>query len=210
MKLILVRHGQTDANMAGIIQGHGDSQLTLLGKRQAQKIAQALQSEKIHIAYCSDLTRTRETAEAILKFHPLVELLQSKELREVSAGKHEGRPIKREPKIKEHFFNHFHTYKPEGGESFVEAQERIATFYETLLKKHQGKTILLVSHGGILGALLLALLKKPICWEEYDKHRPQNAALSIIEIDETKEHKVHLLNCMDHLHEIESHNLAEE
>ena len=70
MKLIIVRHGQTDANITGIIQGHGESNLTLLGKKQAQKIALRLKEEKIDYAYSSDLRRAKETAEekfAVLK-----------------------------------------------------------------------------------------------------------------------------------------------
>lgn len=210
MKLILVRHGQTDANANGIIQGHGESTLTLLGRKQAQRIALRLKEEKIHICYSSDLLRAKETAQEILKFHPLVQMICTQELREVHAGKHEGRPINKDPKIKENIFNNFHSYKPEGGESFIEAQERVLDFYHDLLEKHKGKSVLLVAHGGILGALVLALLKKEINWEEYNKHRPQNAAISILEIEDTKEHTVHLLNCTKHLHEIQSHNLAEE
>ncbi len=210
MKLIIVRHGQTDANINGIIQGHGESCLTLLGKEQAQKIALRLKDEKIDYAYSSDLMRTKETAEKILKFHLFVHLIYTAELREVHAGKHEGRPINKDPKIKENFFNHFNSYKPEGGESFMEAQKRVVHFYHDLLEKHRGKSVLIVAHGGILGALILAILKKPITWEEYDKYRPQNAAITILEIDDTKEHKVHLLNCTKHLNESQSHNLAEE
>src|SRR3989338_5677922 len=162
MKLILVRHGQTDANIAGVIQGQGDSKLTLLGKKQALRIAEHLKEEHIDLAYCSDLSRCYETAESILKFHPSVSLILTKQLREVHAGNHEGRPINRNAKIKEDFQNHFHTYKPEGGESFKEGQERVIQFYSSLQEKHKGKSILLVAHGGILGGLLLFLLKKPI------------------------------------------------
>lgn len=210
MKLIMVRHGQTDANLNGIVQGHGESSLTLLGKKQAQRIALRLKEEKIDYAYSSDLRRAKETAEEILKFHPLNKIIYTKELREVHAGEHEGHPIKRDPKIKEDFFNHFHSYKAPGGESFLEAKERVLHFYKQLLEKHKGMTILIVAHGGVLGALVLGLLNKAITWEEYDKHRPQNAAITILEIEDTKEHTVHLLNCTKHLHESQSHNLAEE
>ncbi len=210
MKLIIVRHGQTDANIAGIIQSHGDSKLTLLGKKQAQRIAERLKEEHIDLAYCSDLSRAYETAEEILRFHPLVPLIPTKELREVHAGKHEGRPINRDTKVKVDFLDHFHCYKPEGGESFKEAQERVVRFYNTLQEKHKGKSLLIVAHGGVLGAFLLFLLNKPILWEEYDKLRPQNAEISIIEIKENKDHTIHMLNRKEHLHEIESHNLAEE
>lgn len=206
----MVRHGQTDANVSGIVQGHGESSLTLLGRKQAQRIALRLKNEKIDYAYSSDLTRTKETAQEILKFHSFVPLVTTEELREVHAGKHEGRPINKDPKIKENYFNHFHEYKPEGGESFIEAQQRIIGFYNKLIQKHKKKAVLLVGHGGIFGALMLALLKRPLNWEEYDKYRPQNAEISILEIEENKEHTVHLLNDKEHLHEIESHNLAEE
>jgi len=210
MKLIMVRHGQTDANISGIIQGHGESSLTFLGKKQAQRIALRLKEEKIDYAYSSDLTRAKETAQEILQFHPFTPIVITEELREVHAGKHEGHPINKDPKIKENYFNHFHEYKPERGESFIEAQQRILGFYNKLIQKHKTKAVLLVGHGGIFGALILALLKRPLNWQEYDKHRPQNAAITILEIEDTKEHTVHLLNCTKHLHELESHNLAEQ
>lgn len=211
MKLIIVRHGQTDANLSGIIQGHGESSLTLLGKEQAQKIALRLKDERIDFAYTSDLVRARETAQEILHFHTFVPLVCTSQLREVAAGKHEGHPVNRDQRIKDDYFNHFHNYKPEGGESFAEAQERIMHFYNTLLQKHKAKTVLIVGHGGILGTLMLAILNRPINWEEYDKYRPQNAAISILEIEENEQHKVHILNSLDHLNEIQkSHNIAED
>ncbi|MBI5797426.1 histidine phosphatase family protein [Candidatus Woesearchaeota archaeon] len=209
MELIIVRHAQTDANKNGIVQGHSESHLTPLGKKQAKKIAERLKEHHIDYAYSSDLTRAIETAEEILKYHH-IPLEKTKELREKHAGIFEGKSNKPRLLSKEQIFNRFHGIKPFGGESFLGAQKRIINFYNKLVEKHKGKTVLIVAHGAVLGALLLHLLDKPITWEEYDKHRPQNAAITIVKIEDTKKHTVHLLNCTKHLHGIESHNLAEE
>jgi len=62
---------------------------------------------------------------------------------------------------------------------------------------HSKQTVLLVSHGGPLTLLYLYIFKKNI--EEYRTYHPQNTAVSILEIDETKKHTVHILNCVKHL-----------
>ena len=199
MKLFIVRHGETDMNVQGLIQSHSNSQLNNNGKLQAEKIASRLKNETFNHAYTSDLERASETAKIILQYHPEITLLETVKLREKHAGELEGMS-KKGAVIKFNRIRHtFHGFKPKGGESFIEAQQRISAFYEELIENHKGEHILLVAHGGIIGALLLYIFDKPIIWKEYNKHRPSNAALTILEIEDTKKHTIHIMNCIEHL-----------
>ncbi|MBI4447970.1 histidine phosphatase family protein [Candidatus Woesearchaeota archaeon] len=202
MKLIIVRHGETFENAAGISQGQTHGRLNENGVAQAKKVAQRLKGEKIDVAYSSDLQRAADTAKEILKFHPSVETHFVKELREFSKGKNfDGQPSHVYKKhYKEQYKKSqisFHAYKWPGGESFVEAQKRIANFYKELIKRHLGKTVLIVSHGGLIASLLLHL--KKLGFEKYYEVEPKNTGVTVIEVDDKKGHKISLLNCTKHL-----------
>lgn len=69
MRLILVRHGQSEGNAAGVIQGHLDFGLTALGRRQARATAARLAAEPVVRVLSSPLGRALETAEAIAAPH---------------------------------------------------------------------------------------------------------------------------------------------
>ncbi|MFW5852855.1 MAG: histidine phosphatase family protein, partial [Nanoarchaeota archaeon] len=93
MKLIIVRHGETFENISGICQGQSDGTLSDKGKLQAKKVAERLKDEKIDALYSSDLQRTVDTANEILRYHPKIELKKDKLLRERYFGEFEGKPF---------------------------------------------------------------------------------------------------------------------
>jgi broad specificity phosphatase PhoE len=64
-ELLLVRHGETDWNAAGRLQGHTDRPLSDYGREQARRLADELTGEEFEAIYASDLTRARETAEIV-------------------------------------------------------------------------------------------------------------------------------------------------
>jgi broad specificity phosphatase PhoE len=64
-ELLLVRHGETDWNAEGRLQGHTDRPLNEYGRRQAQRLADELAGEELEAIYSSDLARARETAEIV-------------------------------------------------------------------------------------------------------------------------------------------------
>lgn len=197
MKLILVRHGQTHENIAKIIQGQTHGKLSDIGIEQAKKVGFRLKYERIDVVYMSDLARVKDTAKEILKYHPETPVIEEKALRERSWGIWERK--KREERnifLTEKGYS-INEYKPEGGESFEEVEQRILHFIHTLLEKHKEQTVLLVSHGGILTNFYLNIFQK--AKEDYKKYHPQNAAVTILEISEDKKHIVHVLNCVKHL-----------
>jgi broad specificity phosphatase PhoE len=89
MKLILTRHGETDMNRLGRIQGISDLALNDTGERQAEALARALENEKVEAIYTSPLKRARDTAHAIGRYHQ-VEIVPLFGLRELDAGEVDG------------------------------------------------------------------------------------------------------------------------
>ncbi len=196
MKLIIVRHGETHENVAGIMLGHGHGKLTDLGIEQAKKVGLRLKDEKIDIAYVSDLERTCATASHILSFHPTIPVIYTKDLRERNFGIYEGMKSVVVKDLLKHIQKKWE-HKPESGESRIELQQRIVSFCEDLFKRHKGQTILIVSHGGPMTCLYLHLFEKS--FEEYAQYHPENTAVTILEISDDKKHTVHVLNCVKHL-----------
>ncbi len=195
MRLILVRHGETDYNVQKLNQGWADTRLTENGIKQARAVGQRLKDEKIDDVYLSDLLRTRETADEILKIIKL-SAQPLPWLKERNLGEFEHKPLGSMMfYAEEHGFDLL-SFKPKGGESILEFRERVKQGFNDLFKTEKGKTVLLITHGGVIAQLLLHVLK--IDDKEYDAYHPENCALTILDVDE-RETKPHLINCMKHL-----------
>ena len=200
MKVIIVRHGQTDDNVKNIVAGQGtNSFLNEEGIRQAKKLARHLEKEKIDVAYVSDKARAVQTLEHILQFHPSIKFVKNEKLRERHYGEFEGQPSDAAKLAAEKSGVAFELFKPKGGESHAEVQLRISEFFNGLLKKHKNDTILIVSHGRAISLLLLGILNKPIHKENQESHRPENTGFTILEIFDDKPVKLHKLNSLEHL-----------
>lgn len=91
VRLLLVRHGETDWNRQGRFQGQMDIPLNANGKNQAQQAAEFLRDVPINFAVSSPMLRPKETAEAILTHHPQVELRLEPNFCEISHGTWEGK-----------------------------------------------------------------------------------------------------------------------
>ena len=88
-RLVLIRHGETAWNRATRIQGHTDIPLSPLGLAQAERLAEALADEPLAAIYASDLSRARQTADALARVHELPVRLDAG-LRERAFGRFEG------------------------------------------------------------------------------------------------------------------------
>ncbi|MCG9892982.1 MAG: histidine phosphatase family protein [Thermosynechococcaceae cyanobacterium MS004] len=91
VRLLLVRHGETDWNRQGRFQGQIDIPLNENGHQQAKQAADFLQSVPLDFAITSAMKRPKETAQAILQHHPQVELAEEPDFREISHGTWEGK-----------------------------------------------------------------------------------------------------------------------
>ena len=154
-RFCLVRHGETDWNVARRLQGHTDIPLNQHGIAQAIQMAKALKAIglKFDVLYSSDLQRAANTAGAVEeKFG--VKAIIDQQLRERHLGALQGLTRDEGPQLKPDLWaiylsrNLDHTL--EGGESIQQFANRIHTALENIRILHTGKTILLVSHGGAL------------------------------------------------------------
>ena len=155
-EFIFVRHGETDANRAGILQG-GSVNLPLneTGKLQAEAAAEYLKSEAFDAAFSSDLLRAAETARIIIdKNRNDVPLFMTPQLQEWKCGEMDGMSFSeiydRFPAEGKSFaFEQIETVMP-GGECGLDFQSRIEAFLKKVCDEYAGKKILLVAHGGVL------------------------------------------------------------
>ncbi|MFH1064618.1 MAG: histidine phosphatase family protein [Candidatus Woesearchaeota archaeon] len=199
MKLIVVRHGETTDNKKKISQGQQPGKLNLRGLLQSRKVAKRLKDEHFDIIYCSDLRRVVQTLKPILRYHKKTPVHYVKELRERSFGEFEGRKWEElgpewEAKKKE---NHNPDWLPKGAESREQVEKRFLKFFKKMEKEHFGKTILWMTHGGGVRAVLKILYERTGI--DYGNEKPPNTSVTMIEIDEDKNHHVHVVNCAKHL-----------
>jgi broad specificity phosphatase PhoE len=196
MKLIIVRHGETIENKKGIIMGHLPGKLSETGIEQAKKLGLRLKDEKIDYIYSSDLARAKDTAEEIIKFHPNIPIKFVQELREKNLGELQGKSKKELGMTGEKWS--LVSANPKNGENIEELFQRARNFVDNILNTHPKKNILFVCHNGIKKALVCVIVGKEA------KDIPsienfKNTSVSIFEIDGDKKHKIHLLNCANHL-----------
>lgn len=198
VKICLVRHGETEANLARVIQGSTDTPLTSEGIRQLKRLAAVLHEHHFDHAYVSDLPRAVSSIQHLLTDRPLplrYEMLP--ELRERSWGIYDGRPyaeIDGERKANPDFY-------PEGSENEDALEARVKRVIGLLREKHIGHNVLLVAHGGI-NRVLLGELQGLTRTGRKEIHQA-NACLNIIEIEfddsGIRSFAVHKLNCTAHL-----------
>lgn len=157
MKLILVRHGETDWNRTGRCQGISDIDLNNNGKKQIQELADSLKAENIRAVYSSDLKRAVETARAIASHHNLSVNIE-KDLREMDQGELEGLLFTEIRERYDHVLREWRespeTLKLPKGESLTELQERALRAFNKILARHSGQTVVTVSHNLTITTLL--------------------------------------------------------
>jgi probable phosphoglycerate mutase len=157
-RIIAVRHGETDWNVATRIQGQLDIGLNEKGRWQAQQVAQALSEETLDAIYSSDLSRAHATAQAIASAQPDPTPVQTDPgLRERGFGKFEGHTY---AAIEEQWPDESRLWRirepdfaPEGGESPVQVMARVGRTVQAIAARHMGQQIALVAHGGVLDML---------------------------------------------------------
>ncbi|HYW75973.1 MAG TPA: histidine phosphatase family protein [Gammaproteobacteria bacterium] len=155
VRLILVRHGQTEWNVQGRLQGHLDSPLTALGCLQASAVGSCLESLGCDALVHSDLGRTCETARLIAAETGLP-LQPQPALRERALGIMEGL-TKTEVRARyPQAFRRYEAREPDfivpRGESLRQVFERTRACLEQLALAYDGATLAVVTHGGILDA----------------------------------------------------------
>ncbi len=163
--LVLIRHGETEWNRQARIQGHTDSALTVDGVAQAEAGAARLRIEKFDAMVASDLGRTRHTAEILNR--PLqLPLRFDVGLRERCFGVGEGRVYAELDAEYPELFSRVRETDPHyaipGAETRAEFHQRTTTALQAIADDHRGQRVLVVTHGGVLGAVYRWLNGLPI------------------------------------------------
>ena len=155
-ELVFIRHGETDWNRQQRFQGQIDVPLNDIGQLQAQRLAAALAGEHFDLLVSSDLQRARQTAMPLERAHARQALAQ-RGLREQSFGVLEGLDVpaikSSHPALWAQWLRHEADYALPEGESVRQFHTRVLAAVRELAHEHSGKTLLLVTHGGVLDML---------------------------------------------------------
>jgi probable phosphoglycerate mutase len=177
-RLVLVRHGETQWNLEGRIQGyHADSPLTPNGQAQARALAERLAREGLDVIFASDTGRTRQTAQPIAQATGIA-VIHDSGLRERSYGIFEGRTfteIEREhPQDYERIRARDPYYAAPGGENAMQFHERILGALHRIALQCAGKRAAVITHQGVLGVLYRHV--QGLAFDESKRPRPLNAS----------------------------------
>ena len=170
-QLLLIRHGQIQANRKGLWHGSTDSPLTWIGRWQAHKTSRHVGKKfPLTAVYASPLQRCRHTAAAIAKRagHSVV---VHDDLREYAIGEWEGMPH-RELQKQHRFIDlstENHDFAPPGGETLGGVAKRVTDALREIAGRHgPDERVAVVSHGAALGVALGTLLDNdPGRWTQY-------------------------------------------
>lgn len=165
-KIYIIRHGQTDFNLKGIVQGSGvDSSLNDFGMAQARAFFEAYRHVPFNKIYTSALKRSIETVQPFLHAGIPHEALSG--LNEISWGRKEGQPITPEEDAYYHYVleewrKGNTSLRIEGGESPEDVAQRMMPAVEHIFSRTDEKIILICMHGRAMRILLCLLLNYPL------------------------------------------------
>ncbi len=182
-KVLLIRHGQTDANRSRVFQGQMGAGLNARGQAQAHLLAERLAAANVHLdaLYSSDLQRAWETAEIVgqrLGMTPIPEL----GLREVFLGAWQGLSYN---EVAQQFPDEWAAWRRGedlrrgGGENYVDLQTRIMATLDRLVRAHDGATLGVVSHGAAIKLFVAGVLGIDMARLPYF-HVASNTAVSVL------------------------------
>lgn len=158
MRMIIVRHGESEWNRMHRYQGQLDAPLSELGQQQAEALAERLRSEHLDCIYASPLQRAAFTAEAIARFHPDAMLKYDPALLEIHHGEWQGKYAEeistRYADGLQEWRRHPTRSQMPGGESFSNVLKRTLDFKERMLSEHPGQTILVSTHDVVVKILV--------------------------------------------------------
>lgn len=165
-KFLIIRHGQSTANLEERYAGWYDAPLTELGRKQAAITTDyILKNYHVDAVYSSDLIRAVETVKEIAA-RANVPLVKEKALREIDGGEWEEKQVE---EIAREYPEQAYLWKtdigkarPTGGESFAELQVRIDSALRKIAAENDGKTVVVASHGGAIRTMQCLFENVPI------------------------------------------------
>ncbi len=206
----MIRHGETDFNRRGIVQGSGvDSDLNSLGQAQAKAFYEAYQAVAFDKIYVSALKRTHQSVAGFVGKNIPCEIHAG--LNEISWGIREGL-------IPNYTDNAYYkmlvgrwrsgdlAFPADGGESPLDVQARQQPVVNLMLARPAEKTILVAMHGRAMRVLLATLTKKPLELMDYFEH--SNLGLYVLQYSyEDQTYSIQKHNDVAHLQKLDPQNL---
>ncbi len=183
IKIVLVRHGETDWNLTGRFQGRSNVPLNQKGREQAGALALALKGEPLAAIYCSPLDRAKETAHLIQAYHPSIPLHEEEGLIEMNLGEFEGiegpRWAEKYADFRKAWRDNPASVTMPGGENLQEVQARAMAALERISKAHPPDcTLLVCSHNFVILTILCAALEIPL--DRFRELRQGTAAMNVL------------------------------
>lgn len=206
MQLLLIRHGQSQANLEGIIQGNDDP-LTELGRRQADALGRHLAATRsINVLYASPLARARQTAQ-LIGGHLGLEPVFEPGLAEIHAGTAAGMTwdawAAAHPERAARMRTRARTLNDgwEGGETGRVFRTRVLAAWDRIVEAHRATddTVAVVSHGGALAWIASHLHGDPQDVWPFERAIFANCSFSELTISHDGVHTLGAWNQIDHL-----------
>jgi alpha-ribazole phosphatase len=193
IRLILVRHGQTKANLNHFLQGQSDGAMTNIGKQQAEDLAHHLQGTKIDRILSSDMKRAKNTAAAIAILHGVAVEVKPI-IREWNCGKLDGLPAEELFRALEKSEQPLPDFRPEEGETLREVQKRALKFLHKIEDDSADLNVVVCSHGDFLRMLISVITHISI--EEANGIHLNNTSYSIFERGDKQWNTIAINNCV--------------
>ncbi len=198
-RILLVRHAVNDFVKTGRLAGWTPGvHLNEEGLAQAAATGKRLEDVPITAIYASPLERTVETAEAILKYHPALNLQIEEKIGELRYGKWEGGELRKlSQKRRWHTVQHYPSrMKFPHGETIRAAQARAVDVMEQLVERHENGTVVVVSHSDIIKLILAHYLGMHL--DMYQRLNISPASISVLLLAENRP-TVDVMNDTSHL-----------
>lgn len=183
VRLILIRHGETEWNRKKRYCGSLDVSLNATGRDQARRLRNQLDGVAVDAVYSSSRKRAVETARIIFKKR----LIKKKaDLRELHFGCFEGLThcmiLKKYASLyRKWLHDPFEVVIP-GGENLHDFKKRVLRIFKKIVSRHRGETVAVVCHGGVIGIFFMHLLRKKNFW----KLIPKSGSATIVEYKKDK------------------------
>ncbi|UCH84677.1 MAG: histidine phosphatase family protein [Candidatus Latescibacterota bacterium] len=197
-RLILIRHGETDSNRDGRIQGFRDSRLSELGREQAERLRVRLDHERIDVVYSSPATRAVETGHIAVGHRFVIETREA--LREINLGVWEGAKVselkRRLPSETDLWFRKPSRVRIEGAEPLRSFRQRVTRALSHIRRSHETESIIVFAHGGVICAYLTSLLGLKL--DDLWRFKILNGSVSAV-VFPNGDPRIELLNDTSHL-----------
>lgn len=205
IRILLVRHGETDWNTTHRFQGRVNLSLNQEGETHARALALALKDDSLTAIYSSPLARAIETAWIIKEFHPSAPFFEEEGFVEMNLGEFDGMEVRDWIAHHQDFFNAWRntpgSLRMPGGESLEEVQRRAVNALERITEVYpSGSTLLLCSHNFVNRTLLCYASGNPL--DRFREFQQDPAALNVL-YKRGEQLWIEIVNDVSHLKKVE-------